>query len=196
MIWEQKSYTVFYRGKQLAKRKNTIQIKIKNVKIGGMAPISVQSMTNTFTQDVPATVAQIKRLEKAGCEIVRVAVPDQEAAAAIPAIKKEIAIPLIADIHFDHRLAIASAEAGADGLRINPGNIGGGKKLKAVIDSAKEFNIPIRIGVNSGSVEKDLLKKYQGASAEAMVGVLYMVQQHMVQLLMLMPHPLLLIDNW
>jgi (E)-4-hydroxy-3-methylbut-2-enyl-diphosphate synthase len=153
----------------LAKRKKTIQIKVGNVKIGGMAPISVQSMTNTFTQDVPATVAQIKRLEKAGCEIVRVAVPDQEAAAALPSIKKKIAVPLIADIHFDYRLAIASAEAGADGLRINPGNIGGAKKLKAVIDSAKEFNIPIRIGVNSGSLEKDILKKYQGASAEAMV---------------------------
>lgn len=153
----------------LAKRKNTIQIRVGDVKIGGTAPISVQSMTNTFTQDVPATVAQIKRLEKAGCEIVRVAVPDKEAAAAILSIKKEIAIPLIADIHFDYRLAISSAEAGADGLRINPGNIGGEKKVKAVIDSAKEFNIPIRIGINSGSLEKDILKKYQGASAEAMV---------------------------
>ena len=153
----------------MVKRKNTIQIRVGDVKIGGTAPISVQSMTNTFTQDVPATVAQIKRLEKAGCEIVRVAVPDKEAAAAITSIKKEIAVPLIADIHFDYRLAIASAKAGADGLRINPGNIGGEKKVKAVIDSAKEFNIPIRIGVNSGSLEKDILKKYHGASAEAMV---------------------------
>lgn len=153
----------------IIKRKNTLQIKVGNVKIGGMAPIAVQSMTNTFTQDVPATVAQIKRLEKAGCEIVRVAVPDEEAAAAILAIKEKISIPLIADIHFDFRLAIASARSGADGLRINPGNIGGRRKVKAVVEVAKEFNIPIRIGVNSGSLPKDLLKKYGGASAEAMV---------------------------
>jgi (E)-4-hydroxy-3-methylbut-2-enyl-diphosphate synthase len=126
-------------------------------------------MTNTFTQDVPATVAQIKRLEKAGCEIVRVAVPDEDAAAAILAIKEKISIPLIADIHFDFRLAIASARSGADGLRINPGNIGGRRKVKAVVEVAKEFNIPIRIGVNSGSLPKDLLKRYGGASAEAMV---------------------------
>ena len=153
----------------IIKRKNTLQVKVGNVKIGGMAPIAVQSMTNTFTQDVSATVAQIKRLEKAGCEIVRVAVPDEEAAAAIWAIKEKISIPLIADIHFDFRLAIASARSGADGLRINPGNIGGRKKVKAVVEVAKEFNIPIRIGVNSGSLPKDLLKKCGGASAEAMV---------------------------
>ncbi|MBL7179560.1 MAG: flavodoxin-dependent (E)-4-hydroxy-3-methylbut-2-enyl-diphosphate synthase [Pseudomonadota bacterium] len=153
----------------IIKRKNTLQIKVGKVKIGGMAPIAVQSMTKTFTQDVPATVSQIKRLEKAGCEIVRVAVPDKEAAAAISAIKEKISIPLIADIHFDFRLAIAAAKAGADGLRINPGNIGSKKKVKAVVDIAREFNIPIRIGVNSGSLEKDLLKKYGGASAEAMV---------------------------
>jgi (E)-4-hydroxy-3-methylbut-2-enyl-diphosphate synthase len=153
----------------IIKRKNTLQVKVGNVKIGGMAPIAVQSMTNTFTQDVPATVAQIKRLEKAGCEIVRVAVPDEEAAAAILAIKEKIAIPLIADIHFDFRLAIASARSGADGLRINPGNIGSKSKVKAVVEVAKEFNIPIRIGVNSGSLPKDLLKKYGGASAQAMV---------------------------
>lgn len=153
----------------IIKRKNTRQIKAGDVMIGGMAPISVQSMTNTYTQDIPATVAQIQRLEKAGCEIVRVAVPDQEAAAAISSIKKKISIPVIADIHFDYRLAIASARSGADGLRLNPGNIGGKKKIQAVVDCAKTFDIPIRIGVNSGSVEKDILKKYNGASAEAMV---------------------------
>lgn len=111
----------------LIKRKNTRQIHVGNVKIGGMAPVAVQSMTNTATQDVPATVSQIKRLEEAGCEIVRVAVPDTEAAAAISSIKRKISIPLIADIHFDYRLAIASAKAGADGLRLNPGNIGSEK---------------------------------------------------------------------
>ncbi|MBU4185833.1 MAG: flavodoxin-dependent (E)-4-hydroxy-3-methylbut-2-enyl-diphosphate synthase [Proteobacteria bacterium] len=150
-------------------RKKTRQIKVGKVKIGGMAPIAVQSMTNTFTQDIVSTVSQIRRLEKAGCEIIRVAVPDEEAAKAIKSIKKKISIPIIADIHFDYRLAIASARAGADGLRINPGNIGSVKKVKAVVECAKEFNIPIRIGVNSGSLEKDILKKYNGASAEAMV---------------------------
>ena len=151
------------------KRKKTLQIKVGNVKIGGMAPIAVQSMTNTRTQDVAATVSQTKRLEKAGCEIVRVAVPDQEAATAISSIKDQISIPLIADIHFDYRLAISAAKAGADGLRINPGNIGSKQKVKAVVDIATEFNIPIRIGVNSGSLEKDILKKYSGTCAEAMV---------------------------
>jgi (E)-4-hydroxy-3-methylbut-2-enyl-diphosphate synthase len=150
-------------------RKKTHQIKVGEVKIGGMAPIAVQSMTNTFTQDIASTVSQIRRLEKAGCEIVRVAVPDEEAAKAIKPIKEKISIPVIADIHFDFRLAIASANAGADGLRINPGNIGNVKKVKAVVECAKKFNIPIRIGVNSGSLEKDILKKYNGASAEAMV---------------------------
>jgi (E)-4-hydroxy-3-methylbut-2-enyl-diphosphate synthase len=150
-------------------RKKTHQIKVGEVKIGGMAPIAVQSMTNTFTQDIESTVSQIRRLEKAGCEMVRVAVPDEEAAKAIKPIKEKISIPVIADIHFDFRLAIASASAGADGLRINPGNIGNVKKVKAVVECAKELNIPIRIGVNSGSLEKDLLKKYHGASAEAMV---------------------------
>lgn len=142
---------------------------IGDVKVGGLAPITVQSMTNTYTQDVSATVSQIKRLEAAGCEIVRVAVPDQEAATAISRIKEKIDIPLIADIHFNHRLAIAAARAGADGLRINPGNIGSEKKVKAVVDCAKEYNIPIRIGVNSGSLEKKILKKYNGVTAEAMV---------------------------
>ena len=151
------------------KRRTTRTIKIGDIKVGGDAPITVQSMTNTFTHDVTATVSQIKRLEAAGCEIVRVAVPDQAAAEAISAIKKKISIPLIADIHFDHRLAIAAAEAGADGLRINPGNIGGTQKVKAVLACAKAHGIPIRIGVNAGSLEKELLKQYGGASAEAMV---------------------------
>jgi len=151
------------------KRKKTREIKVGNVSVGGTAPVIVQSMTNTFTQDVQSTVAQIHRLEKAGCELVRVAVPDHEAALAIASIKRQISIPIIADIHFDHRLAVASAKSGADGLRINPGNIGGKSKIKAVIDSAKAVNIPIRIGVNSGSLEKDILKKYHGASAQAMV---------------------------
>jgi len=150
-------------------RKKTRQIKVGEVKIGGMAPVAVQSMTNTFTQDIASTVSQIRQLEEAGCEIIRVAVPDEAAAHAISSIKKKISIPIIADIHFDFRLAIASARAGADGLRINPGNIGGVKKVKAVVECAKELNIPIRIGVNSGSLEKDILKKYNGASAEAMV---------------------------
>ncbi|MCP4104435.1 MAG: flavodoxin-dependent (E)-4-hydroxy-3-methylbut-2-enyl-diphosphate synthase [Desulfobacteraceae bacterium] len=153
----------------IIKRKKTRQIAVGNVKVGGMAPIAVQSMTNTYTQDVRATVSQIQRLEQAGCEIVRAAVPDNEAAEAISSIKQEISIPLIADIHFDHRLAIASARAGADGLRINPGNIGKEKNVKAVADCAKEHGIPIRIGVNSGSLEKEILKKYNGVCAEAMV---------------------------
>ena len=150
-------------------RKKTHQIKVGEVKIGGMAPIAVQSMTNTFTQDIASTVSQIRRLEKAGCEIIRVAVPDEEAANAISSIKEKISILVIADIHFDYRLAMASARAGADGLRINPGNIGSVKKVKGVVECAKEVNIPIRIGVNSGSLEKDILKKYNGASPEAMV---------------------------
>ncbi len=150
-------------------RKKTRRIKVGNVDVGGMAPVSVQSMTNTYTQDVSATVSQIRRLEEAGCEIIRVAVPDDEAASAIASIKKQISIPLIADIHFDYRLAIASVEAGADGLRINPGNIGSKKKVKAVVDCAKDHNIMIRIGVNSGSLEKDILNKYNGVTAEAMV---------------------------
>lgn len=153
----------------LKKRKKTRQVKVGHLKVGGTAPVVVQSMTNTFTQDIEATVSQIHRLEKAGCEIVRVAVPDDDAASAISFIKEKISIPIIADIHFNHRLAIASAESGADGLRINPGNIGSKRKVKAVVDCAKECRIPIRIGVNSGSLEKDILKHYNGVSAEAMV---------------------------
>jgi len=137
--------------------------------VGGEAPISVQSMTNTFTHDVAATVEQIHRLERAGCELVRVAVPDTAAVEAIPAIKQQIAIPLIADIHFDYRLALGALEAGADALRINPGNIGGPRKVKAVAQAARKRGVPIRIGVNAGSLEKDLLKKHGSATPEAMV---------------------------
>jgi len=150
-------------------RKQTRQIKVGDVAVGGGAPIAVQSMTNTYTQDVAATVAQIERLESAGCEIVRVAVPDTEAAVAISAIKSHISIPLIADVHFDYRLAIAAAESGADGLRINPGNIGSRRKVKAVVDCAASLRIPIRVGVNAGSLEKDILEKHRGVTAAGMV---------------------------
>lgn len=150
-------------------RKLTRLIHVGHVQVGGTAPIAVQSMTNTPTDDAQATTAQIRRLENAGCEIVRVAVPDMAAARAIRSIKRGITIPLIADIHFDYRLAVASAEAGADGLRLNPGNIGGMKKVAAVVDCARDRGLPIRIGVNSGSLEKDILKKYGGATAEGMV---------------------------
>ncbi len=150
-------------------RKKTRRILVGGVPVGGMTPIAVQSMTNTKTQDVAATVAQIRRLEEAGCEIIRVAVPDEEAAAAVSDIKKQITIPLIADIHFDYRLAIASAKAGADGLRINPGNIGGREKVKAVVDCARDLGLPIRIGVNSGSLEQDILDAHGGVTPEAMV---------------------------
>lgn len=150
-------------------RKPTRGIYVGNVKIGDHAPIAVQSMTNTRTQDADATVFQIRRLEDAGCEIVRVAVPDKEAADAIGRIKKEIAIPLIADIHFDYQLAISAAESGADGLRINPGNIGSHRRIKAVVDCAKANNIPIRVGVNAGSLEKDLIKKHGGVTVDALV---------------------------
>jgi (E)-4-hydroxy-3-methylbut-2-enyl-diphosphate synthase len=149
-------------------RRKTRQICVGNVSVGSKARISVQSMTNTFTQDVDATVAQILSLEKAGCEIVRVAVPDMEAALALGKIKDKIHIPLISDIHFDFRLALASAEAGADALRINPGNIGDNKKIRAVVDSARAHGIPIRVGVNAGSLEKEIEKKY-GTTARAMV---------------------------
>jgi len=151
------------------KRKPTRQIHVGDVRVGGNAPIAVQSMTNTRTQDVAATVAQIHRLEEAGCEIIRVAVPDETAAAAISLIKKEISIPLIADIHFDYKLAVLSAESGADALRINPGNIGSHRRIKAVVDCAKTNDIPIRIGVNAGSLEKELIKKHGGVTVEALV---------------------------
>lgn len=139
------------------------------VPVGQGAPISVQSMTNTYTHDVSATVSQIKRLESAGCEIVRVAVPDEKSAKAISLIKTKISVPLIADIHFDHRLAIASLQEGADGLRINPGNIGSAQKVKAVVNCAKDMNVSVRIGVNAGSLERDILKKFGKVTPEAMV---------------------------
>ena len=144
----------------MTERRKTRQIFVGNVPIGGDAPISVQSMTNTDTRMVEETVAQVHRLEAAGCELIRVAVVDLEAAAAIRAIREQIRIPLIADIHFDHRLAVASMENGAQAIRINPGNIGGPQKLSRVVDAAKAHKVPIRVGVNSGSLEKDLLKRY------------------------------------
>ncbi len=150
-------------------REKTKVIRIGDKVIGGGNPILIQSMTNTKTEDVQATAAQILELEAAGCEIIRCAVPTMEAAKAFREIKKQIHIPLVADIHFDYRLAIAAMENGADKIRINPGNIGSTDKLKAVIDAAKERNIPIRVGVNSGSLEKELVAKYQGVTAEGLV---------------------------
>ncbi len=141
-------------------RKKTRQIAIGDVVIGGDAPISVQSMTNTDTRDVESTVAQIKELEGAGCELIRVAVLDMQAAAALRAIRERISIPLIADIHFDSRLAVAAMEHGAQSIRINPGNLGGEQKLCRVVDAAKVHGVPIRVGVNSGSIEKDLLARH------------------------------------
>ena len=150
-------------------RKETKQIRIGDVWIGGGNKIAIQSMTNTKTEDVESTVEQIHRLERAGCEIIRCAVPTMEAAKALGEIKKQIHIPLVADIHFDYRLAIAAIENGADKIRINPGNIGSKDRVQAVIDNAKEFRIPIRVGVNSGSLEKPLLEKYGGVTAEGIV---------------------------
>lgn len=147
----------------------TKEVRIGDRVIGGGNPVLIQSMTNTKTEDVSATVAQIHELEKAGCDIIRCTAPTMEAARAIAEIKKQIRIPLVADIHFDYRLAIASIENGADKIRINPGNIGAKERVKAVVDCAKERNIPIRVGVNSGSLEKDLLEKYGGVTAEALV---------------------------
>ncbi|MCC8151423.1 MAG: flavodoxin-dependent (E)-4-hydroxy-3-methylbut-2-enyl-diphosphate synthase [Lachnospiraceae bacterium] len=147
----------------------TREITIGDVTIGGNHPIAIQSMTNTKTQDVQATVDQILRLERAGCQIVRSTVPDMEAAKAFSEIKKQIHIPLVADIHFDYRLAITAMENGADKIRINPGNIGSPENLKAVVDAARERNVPIRVGVNSGSLEKNLLEKYGGVTAEGLV---------------------------
>ncbi len=150
-------------------RRETRQVVVGGVRIGGGAPIVVQSMTDTDTRDIDATAAQIRKLEAHGCEIVRVAVPDREAAAALLAIKQQSRIPLIADIHFDYRLALVSLDVGVDGLRINPGNIGSRERVRQVVSAAADRNIPIRIGVNSGSLEKDLLKQHGGATAEAMV---------------------------
>lgn len=150
-------------------REKTKVVKIGNRAIGGSNPIAIQSMTNTRTQDVKATVAQIKRLEQAGCEIIRCTVPDMEAAKALAQIKKEINIPLVADIHFDYKMALAAMEYGADKIRINPGNIGSKERVLAVVKEAKDRNIPIRVGVNSGSLEKNLVEKYHGVTAEGIV---------------------------
>ena len=151
------------------RRRTSKEIAIGEVTIGGKHSIAIQSMTNTKTEDVEATVRQILKLEQAGCEIIRCAVPTMEAAEAFTEIKKQIHIPLVADIHFDYRLAIAAMEHGADKIRINPGNIGSKERVKAVVDVAKERNIPIRVGVNSGSLEKKLLEKYGGVTAEGLV---------------------------
>ena len=150
-------------------REHTKVIQIGNRKIGGGNPVLIQSMTNTRTEDVEATVKQILALEAAGCEIIRCTVPTREAAEAIREIKKQIHIPLVADIHFDYKMAIAAMENGADKIRINPGNIGGAEKIKAVVDIAKARKIPIRVGVNSGSLEKELVEKYNGVTAQGLV---------------------------
>ena len=150
-------------------RKKTRRVEIGSRAVGGGEPILIQSMTNTRTEDVKATVDQIQRLTAAGCEIIRCAVPNMEAAEALAEIKKGITIPLVADIHFDYRLAVEAIRHGADKIRINPGNIGDRARIQAVIDAAKERGIPIRVGVNSGSLEKELVEKYQGVTAEGLV---------------------------
>ena len=151
------------------KRRKSRQIMVGDVPVGGDAPITVQSMTNTETTDVAATVAQIRRLEEAGADIVRVSVPSMEAADAFGEIKKQVSVPLVSDIHFDYKIALAVAEKGVDCLRINPGNIGREDRVRAVVDAARDKNIPIRIGVNAGSLEKDLQKKYGEPTPEALV---------------------------
>jgi len=151
------------------KRRKTKKVRVGDIFIGGDAPITVQSMTNTDTRNIEETIEQIKKLEEAGCQIIRVAVPDMEAAQAIGSIKKAISIPLVADIHFDYRLALESMKQGADKIRINPGNIGDRERVKKVVEEAKARSIPIRIGVNSGSVEKHILAKYGGVTAEGLV---------------------------
>ena len=150
-------------------RDETKVVQIGKRQIGGGNPILIQSMCNTKTEDVKATVEQILALEHAGCDIIRVAVPTMEAAAALTEIKRQIHIPLVADIHFDYRLAIAAIECGADKIRINPGNIGSRERIQAVVDKAKEYGVPIRVGVNSGSLEKPLVEKYGGVAAEGLV---------------------------
>lgn len=151
------------------KTKSTKKIKIGGVTIGGGEPVAIQSMTNTDTRDFKSTVSQILKLEAAGCEIIRCAVPDMQAAESFGKIKKEIHIPLVADIHFDYKLALECIKNGADKIRINPGNIGSRERVKAVVDAAKESGVPIRIGVNGGSLEKDLLEKYKSPTADALV---------------------------
>ncbi len=163
--WKRAEFTV----EQYLQRIETKKIRVGDIFIGGDAPISVQSMTNTDTRDIKATVDQIKRLEEAGCDIIRVAIPDNESACAVAEIKKAINIPLVADIHFDYRLALTCIKNGVDKIRLNPGNIGGQDRVKAVADMAKERQIPIRIGVNSGSVEKNIVDKFGGVTPEGMV---------------------------
>lgn len=167
--WQLNCYTMLRKVEYFMYRSQTKQITIGNKVIGGGNPILIQSMTNTKTENVEATVAQILALEAAGCEIIRCTVPTLEAALALKEIKKQIHIPLVADIHFDYKMAIAAMENGADKIRINPGNIGSTDKVKAVVDVAKERNIPIRVGVNSGSLEKQLVEKYGGVTAEGIV---------------------------
>lgn len=153
----------------MTQREQTKVVQIGDRKIGGGNPIAIQSMTNTKTEDIDATVKQILALEQAGCDIIRCAVPTMEAAKALAKIKQQIHIPLVADIHFDYRLAIAAMENGADKIRINPGNIGSKERVQAVVDTAKERNIPIRVGVNSGSLEKEIVEKYGQVTAEGLV---------------------------
>ena len=153
----------------MVERRKTRQLHVGSVAVGGDAPITVQSMTNTHTDDAAATLEQIQRLAEAGCDIIRCAVPDMAAVEGLKTICKESPIPVIADIHFDYKLALAAIEAGVDGLRLNPGNIGGEEKVRAVVEAAKKRNIPIRIGVNAGSLPKDLLEKYGHPTAEALV---------------------------
>ena len=150
-------------------RRDTRTVYVGGVPIGGGNPIRIQSMCNTRTEDVKATVEQILRLERAGCEIIRAAVPTMEAARALKEIKEQIHIPLVADVHFDYRLAIAAMENGADKIRINPGNIGSRERVRAVVDAAREKRIPIRVGVNGGSLEKEILAKYGGVTPEGLV---------------------------
>lgn len=149
-------------------RRNAREINIGGTVIGGIQPIAIQSMCNTKTEDVAATVAQIKRLEAEGCDIIRCAVPTMEAALALKSIREQIDIPLVADIHFDYRLAIAAIENGADKIRINPGNIGSRDRVQAVVDAAKRYSVPIRVGVNSGSLEKEIVAEYGGVTAEGL----------------------------
>ena len=150
-------------------RRKSRTIAIGQVTIGGENPVAVQSMTNTKTENIPATVDQIHRLTDRGCEIIRCAVPPLEAAQALKEIRKQIAIPLVADIHFDYRLALAALESGVDALRLNPGNIGGRDRVEKVVEAARQRQVPIRIGVNAGSLPKDLLEKYGHPTAEALV---------------------------
>ena len=152
----------------MSKIRNTVQVNCGGVLIGGGAPVSIQSMTNVDTRDTDALVRQIKELSDAGCEIVRAAIPDMEAAESLGRAKKQVKVPLVADIHFDYRLAISAIENGADKIRINPGNIGSTDRVKAVVEKARERNIPIRVGVNSGSLQKDILEKYGGVTADGL----------------------------